>query len=506
MNREDSLKKIESEEKWDVIIIGGGATGLGIALDSTTRGLKTLLIEKGDFANGTSSKSTKLIHGGVRYLKQLQFKLVFEAIRERGILLKNASHLSETIPFIIPVYSYWEMIYYSIGLFIYQMFSLGTKIGITKILSKKETLSNLTYINSQNLKGGIKYFDGQFNDSQLCIDIAFTASQRNATVINYFELIDILKTDNIVTGIKCIDKKTLKSYSIKCDNLINATGVYADNILKLDTPNKSNIILPSQGIHIVINDMNLNENALMLPLKFDNKVLFVIPWMGKQIIGTTDSKINKIEDDPEALKEEIDFLLNNFNKICKYKINKNDIQSVYTGLRPLVNINNTNNNTSFVSREHTILINKSKMITIVGGKWTTYRKMAEEVTNIIFKMNKNYKREICKTRNLSLNTNDIKNKIISNLLKNDNSLSEKVHEKYAFRKVDVLYSIKYEMATSTIDFLARRNRILFLDVKSSIESAPMVAKIFAKYLNKDLNWINNEIINFENYSKKYLPK
>ncbi len=505
MNREDSIKRIENEEKWDVIIIGGGATGLGIALDSTTRGLKTLLIEKSDFSNGTSSKSTKLIHGGVRYLKQLQFKLVFEAIRERGILLKNASHLSEIIPFIIPVYSYWEMIYYSIGLFIYQMFSLGSKIGTTKILSKKETLSNLTYINSQNLKGGIRYFDGQFNDSQLCIDIAFTATQRNATVINYFELIDILKTDNIATGIKCVDKKSLKTYSIKCDNLINATGVYADNILKLDTPKKSNIILPSQGIHIIINNINLNENALMLPLKVDNKVLFVIPWMGKQIIGTTDSKVNKIEDDPEALEEEINFLLYNFNKICKDKINKKDIQSIYTGLRPLVNINKNKNNTSFVSREHTILINKSKMITIVGGKWTTYRKMAEEVTNIIFKMNKNYNREICKTKNLSLNTNAIKENLILNLLKKDNSLSEKIHEKYAFRKVDVLYSIKYEMATNIIDVLARRNRLLFLDVKSSIESAPIVANIFAKYLNKDSTWIKNEMTNFENYSKKYLP-
>jgi glycerol-3-phosphate dehydrogenase len=250
--------------------------------------------------------------------------------------------------------------------------------------------------------------------------------------------------------------------------------------------------------------MNLNENALMLPLKVDNKVLFVIPWMGKQIIGTTDSKVNKIEDDPEALEEEINFLLHNFNKICKDKINKKDIQSIYTGLRPLVNINK--NNTSFVSREHTILINKSKMITIVGGKWTTYRKMAEEVTNLIFKMNKNYNREICKTKNLSLNTNAIKKNLILNLLKKDNSLSEKIHEKYTFRKVDVLYSIKYEMATNIIDVLARRNRLLFLDVKSSIESAPIVANIFAKYLNKDSTWIKNEITNFENYSKKYLPK
>ena len=506
MNREESLHRICTIEKWDIIVIGGGATGLGIALDATTRGLKTLLLEKGDFSSNTSSKSTKLIHGGVRYLKKIQFKLVIEAIQERKIILKNAPHLSKIIPFIIPVYSFWNLIYYSIGLFIYELLSFRSKIGRTSILSKNKTIENLAFIKKRKLKGGIRYFDGQFNDSQLCIDIARVASQNGATVINYFELIDIIKSNEIITGIRCIDIKNNKKIILNCDILINATGIFADNILNLDSPNKSNIILPSQGIHLVLNEnKGAQKNGLMLPLNIDNRVIFLIPWMGKVILGTTDTMIKGIYSEPKALEEEVDFLIRAYNSISSREINKNDILSVFTGLRPLVTINNNNStSTAALSREHFIFVSSSKMITIVGGKWTTYRKMAEEVVDTVFKIKKINKIP-CSTKNISLDLSLAKKNSIKSLLMNDNTLSEKIHKNYPFTKAEVLYSIKYEMATSIEDILARRNRLLFLDAKASIESASEVASIFEKYLKKDRNWIINQINSFENFATKYLP-
>ena len=506
MNRDNSLFNIQNEEKWDVVVIGGGATGLGIALDSTTRGLKTLLIEKGDFANGTSSKSTKLLHGGVRYLKQFQFKMVFEAIRERKILLRNAPHLSKVLPFIIPVYSYWNIFYYSLGLYLYEIFSIGSKIGKTTILSKKNTIKSLKFIKIDMLKGGIRYFDGQFNDTQLCIDIASVATKFKATVINHFELIDIIKTKDKITGIKCLDKINQKIYIISCNNIINATGVFSDTILKLDCPNNKKIITPSQGIHLVLNNhKDLNEHALMLPLNFDNKIIFLIPWMGKLILGTTDTLVQNIYENPKALESEINFLLNTYNNFSIHKITKKYILSVFVGLRPLVSLNDAQSSTSFISREHSILVSSSNMITIIGGKWTTYRKMAEDVLDMLFKTNKD---QIvpCRTKNISLDISIEKKERISNLVENDDWLAERIHKKYSFLKADVFYSIKYEMASNIEDILARRTRLLFLDAKASIEAAPVVASIFEKYFNKDQNWKMNQINSFENYAKKYLPE
>jgi glycerol-3-phosphate dehydrogenase len=504
MNREISLQYIRTEENWDLIVVGGGATGLGIALDAATRGYKTLLIEKGDFANGTSSKSTKLLHGGVRYLRQFQFKLVFEAIRERKILLRNAPHLTNIISFIIPAYSYFNVIYYALGLYFYELLSVGSKIGKTKILSKQKTIKSLNYIKRDNLKGGIRYFDGQFNDSQLCIDIASVAYKNKATVINYFELIDIIKTKNKITAIKCIDKTSQFKYTINCKNLINATGVFADSVLKLDTPNSEKIILPSQGIHLVLaKKNNFIEHALMMPLRFDNRVIFLIPWMDKLILGTTDTKVSNVCENPIALENEITFLINSYNNFCNNKIEKKDILSVFAGLRPLVKINNPNSKTSSVSREHTIFVSDSNMITIIGGKWTTYRKMAEEVIDTLSKINKDQIKP-CKTKNISLNLSSTKKEVISDLINNDMRLAERIHDKYKFTKADVYYSIKYEMAINVEDILARRNMLLFLDAKASIEAVQEVASVFEMYFNKDLDWKINQINSFKDFASKFL--
>jgi glycerol-3-phosphate dehydrogenase len=507
MNRQDSLNEISTVKKWDVIVIGGGATGLGIALDATNRGFKTLLIEKGDFSNGTSSKSTKLVHGGVRYLKQFHFKLVFEAIRERKIILKNAPHLSNTLPFVIPVYSYFNLLYYSIGLFLYELLAgFGSNIGKTKLLSKKTVLESLPFIKSKKLKGGILYYDAQFNDSQLCIDIATKATEKKATIINYFECVNFIKHTDKAVGIKCLDLIAQKEHSIIGEKIINATGVFSDSILQLDTPSKANIIQPSKGVHLVLNDTSNGGTkfALMSPIKQDDRIIFLIPWMGKLLLGTTDTKVEHISSDPETTTDDINYLIDLYNSFSDQKIDKRSVVSMFAGLRPLIKLNEEDA-TALISREHSILTSTSGIITIAGGKWTTYRKMAEDVVNLILSsQNKTFIK--CITQNISLDPSHKKSKIIESYLKTDAFLAEKIHTDYSFTKAEVLYAIQYEMATTVEDILARRNRLLFLDAKASIEAAKEVAKVFALYDHKDELWISQQILKYSNIALKYIPQ
>ena len=506
MNREESIKKINSKTKWDLVIIGGGATGLGIALDATTRGLKTLLIEKRDFSSGTSSRSTKLIHGGVRYLKQFKFKLVFEAIKERKILLKNAPHLSKTLPFIIPIYSIWEGIYFAIGLYIYEILSIGSKIGRTKILSVKETINKIPYIKKEKLKGGILYYDGQFNDSQLCIDLADTASKNGATIINYFEVKNILKENNKIYGIGCLDKITEIEYFIECRILVNATGVFSDNILEMESKIKSTKILPSQGIHLVLNSISgFSENALMIPIKKDNRVVFLIPWLGKIILGTTDSIVRNIQEEPEALEEEVELLINTYNSYSDEKITKKNISTVFAGLRPLIQPSKNNIKSSKVSREHLLIMKESGLISIIGGKWTTYRKMAELVVNKVIEIGA-YHKVKCKTKKITIGNNVRKKEIISEMMHLNNEFSKKINENYTLTIADILYSIDYEMAINLDDILARRNRLLFLDANASIQLAPIIAKIMSKHLHKNENWEKYQINKYIEIANLYLIK
>jgi len=505
MNRSEQLQSLATDTVWDIIVIGGGATGLGTALDAATRGYKTLLLEGHDFAKGTSSRSTKLVHGGVRYLEQGNIKLVREALRERGYLLKNAPHLTSVQTFIVPVFSWWEKMFYGLGLKFYDLLSGKLSLGDTQILSAKETLSHLPSINAEKLAGGILYYDGQFNDSGLAIELAATAINKGATVLNYCKATGFIKTNDKITGVECIDVLSEKKYTLNTKVAVNATGVFTNAIVQMDNELEHDLVSPSQGIHLVIDAKFFpGTDAMMIPKTDDGRVLFAVPWHDKVVLGTTDTPIEEISYEPKPLEEEIEFIIKHINRYCTALITRADINSVYVGLRPLVKQKNKVSS-SLISREHHLSVSPTGLITITGGKWTTYRKMAADaVDNAAFigKLNK----EKCSTAHTQIGDELEKENRIQEILKHDASLAEKIHAKYPFTKAQIVYSVKYEMAICIEDILARRIRLLFLDARLAIELAPMVASIIAPYLQKDKNWEAGQVKSFTQLADQYILK
>jgi len=503
MNRSEQLEALENETAWDIIVIGGGATGLGTALDASLRGYKTLLIEGHDFAKGTSSRSTKLVHGGVRYLQQGNIKLVREALRERGYLLKNAPHLTSVQTFIVPVFSWWEKMFYGIGLKVYDLLSGKLSLGDTQILSKKETLAHLPSINANKLAGGILYYDGQFDDSHLAIEIAATAINKGATVINYCKATGFIKTNDKITALECIDVLSEKKYSLKTKVVVNATGVFTNAIVQMDDHLQHDLVSPSQGIHLVIDAKFFpGTDAMMIPKTDDGRVLFAVPWHDKVVLGTTDTPIEQISFEPKPLEEEIEFIIKHINRYCTTLITRADINAVYVGLRPLVKQKNKVSS-ALISREHHLSVSPSGLITITGGKWTTYRKMAADAVNnaaFIGKFNK----EKCITANTQIGDEQEKEKRMNEILIKDATLKELVNPKYTFTKAQIVYAVKHEMAMGIEDILARRIRLLFLDARLAISVAPMVASIIAPYLQKDKNWEAAEVASFTQLAAQYI--
>jgi glycerol-3-phosphate dehydrogenase len=516
MDRNTELQKLQQNIEWDVIIIGGGATGLGAAVDAACRGYKTLLVERFDFAKGTSSRATKLVHGGVRYLAQGNIKLVRDALKERGLLLKNAPHVSSKMQFVIPNYSWWAKIYYGIGLKIYDALSGKLGLGNTNIISAKKAIEYLPEIEKKNLYGAVIYTDGQFDDARLAINLAQTAVENGATVLNYIAATGLLKEGNKVSGVVCKDALSENTYQIKAKVIINATGVFVDDIMNMDKNDGETIVAPSQGIHIVIEKKFFGgDKALMVPKTSDGRVLFAVPWHNYVIIGTTDTAVNKIDIEPLPLEEEVNFILQNLNKYLFADIKSSDVKSVFVGLRPLVKRKGAKN-TSLLARDHTIIISESKMITITGGKWTTYRKMAEEVINNATLVG-NLPKQKSTTTNLHIHgyTNEqigeehlkvygtdaveIKRLYLENSL-----LQEKIHSNFEYTKAQIVWAVRNEMAQAVEDVLARRVRMLFLDAAAAMEAAPVVAKIMAIELNKNEDWIDEELISFNTLAKQYL--
>lgn len=497
------------------MIIGGGATGLGAAVDAASRGYKTLLLEKYDFAKGTSSKATKLVHGGVRYLAQGNIKLVRDALRERGYLLKNAAHVCHTMVFVIPCYSWWKLLFYGVGLKVYDVLSGKLSLGGTKIISKSKTLEYLPQANANKLKGGIAYTDGQFDDARLAINLAQTATEYGATVINYCSVTNLLKEKNTISGVECIDELTGIYYTLKAKAVINATGVFVDEIMNMDKMDDENLVTPSQGIHLVVDKKYfISEQALMIPKTTDGRVLFAVPWHNHVIIGTTDTEVKQIEIEPKPIHEEVDFILQNVNKYLMSTIKRDDVKSVFVGLRPLVKAKGAKN-TSLLARDHTIIISPSKLISITGGKWTTYRKMAEDVVN-----NAAYagslKKMKCITQQLCIhgNTDTKQNNdfsfygtdenMLQQLYKENVTWQEKIHPNLPYTKAMIVLAVRYEMACKVEDVLARRLRILFLDAKMAMEAAPTTAAVMAAVLNENRDWIDKEINDFITLAKQYL--
>lgn len=503
MSRETSLKTLGTTAPWDMVIIGGGATGLGAALDSASRGYKTLLVEQYDFAKGTSSRSTKLVHGGVRYLQQGNIKLVREALRERAYLLKNAPHLTSVQPFIVPVYSFFEKCYYAIGLMIYDLLSGKLSLGKTKILSRKKTIAAIPAIGTDKLSGGILYYDGQFDDSRLCAEIAVTAVKQGATILNYCKATGFIKNGKEITGVILQDTLSGQAYQANTQAVINATGVFTDAVIQMDDAEKHPMVSPSQGIHLVVDKSFFpGTNAMMIPKTDDGRVLFAVPWHDHVVLGTTDTPIDAAAIEPLPLEEEIAFIIKHINRYTNSTVERADVKSVYVGLRPLVKAKG-GKSTALLSRDHTLVVSPSRLVTITGGKWTTYRKMAEDaVENALF-VSKQPKKD-CITRTLPIGNPAEREKLLAALIAADPSLNQLLCEGMPYKRADVILAVRNEMAVTVEDVLARRTRILFLDARAAITTAPEVARLMAGELGADDSWQSEQVSNFRKLAEQYL--
>lgn len=486
------IQTLSSPTQWDICIIGGGATGLGTALDAASRGLKTILFEQHDFAKGTSSRSTKLVHGGVRYLQQGNIKLVMEALKERGILMKNAPHLVHNQLFIIPNYKWWEKPFYGIGLKIYDKMAGKLGLGPSQLLSRDETIELAPTLDPKDLKGGVLYHDGQFDDARLAISIAQTGAQQGAVLLNYFPVTALLKMQNKVCGVWVKDAFTGEEYEVRSKIVVNATGVFTDALMKMDDPKHENIIRASQGIHLVVEKEFLpGETAILIPRTDDGRVLFAVPWHGKIVLGTTDTATQNITAEPIPLVDEVQFILRHIGRYLTHDPLIADVKSMFAGLRPLVK--RTTKRTAALSRDHLITIGDSGMITVTGGKWTTYRKMAEDVIDIVTeKLGISDKPCVTKEVKLSGHDKPLGPPEIREL--NDTELG-----------ILVKRAVHEEMCMSVEDFLSRRTRQLVLDAQVAIDHAPGVATLMAKELNKDERWIKEQINNFNQVAENYLP-
>lgn len=519
MTRENLIRELneQSDREWDVIIIGGGATGLGIALDSVTRGYKTLLLEKYDFSQGTSSRSTKLVHGGVRYLAQGDIFLVIEALRERGRMLRNAPHVTSDQEFIIPLYSTFDVLLYYLGLKFYDILSGSLSLGKSYYISNEEVIDRLPLIKKEDLRGGIVYHDGQFDDSRMAISLATEFVSRGGVALNYFPVESLLKDeDGKIYGLTATDTRSGVSYELRSRLVINATGVFADEILKLDDPAAKKIIRPSQGVHIVLDRKFLQgDSAIMIPRTDDGRVLFAIPWYDRIVVGTTDTPLDKISFEPKALDEEIDFVLSTAGRYLSAKPARSDILSVFAGLRPLASDPGNPESTKEISRRHKILLSSSGLLSITGGKWTTYRKMAEETLDRAIKAGI-LPRSGCKTKDLVI---DIKrDKLISghlavygtkareivNLISLDPGLGSQLCSSLPYTKAEIIWICRNEMPVNIDDILARRTRALLLDSRASKEVSGEVAEIMAREMGRDELWQKEQVEAFRKLADSYL--
>jgi glycerol-3-phosphate dehydrogenase len=506
--RENDINRLTSEQ-FDVLVIGGGATGMGVALDALSRGLKVVLIDAHDFGKGTSSRSTKLLHGGVRYLKNGDISLVREALKERGLLLKNAPHLSKEMDFIIPSYSIFHKLFYGIGLKVYDWLSGNESIGGSYLLSKEEVIEHLPTIKRKGLVGGVLYRDGQFDDARLVISMAKTVQKMGGLVLNYVCCEALTKNEGKISGAQLKDVLTDTEFSISVPIVVNATGVFAEKIMQLDEDTSGIRIRPSQGVHLVLDPSFLpGTSALMVPSTSDGRVLFAVPWHGSVIVGTTDTEVKDILEEPISTEQEVHFILENAGKYLSKVPKRNDVKSVFVGLRPL--ISQEGKSSKSLSRKHVVHRSLSGMVSILGGKWTTYRSMAEDTMDVAMK-HSNFPFTPSKTAHMKMMDATDKR------LKDDDLCvlgAEKKHlpefgSTLAFSSCTHLseafirYAIHHEYALTVEDILARRTRILFLNVKEALHLAPEVARIMAAELKKDNEWLKNQLTEFNELAKKY---
>jgi glycerol-3-phosphate dehydrogenase len=494
VTRADQYRRLNGHEGfWDIVVAGGGATGVGVAVDAAARGYSVLLLEQHDFGKGASSRSTKLVHGGVRYLEQGNLSLVMEALKERGLLLRNAPHLVRNLGFVVPTYDWWESPFYGIGLKLYNLLAGKYGFGDSRILSKEETLERLPTINPEGLRGGVIYFDGQFDDARLLIDLVTTAWQQGATLLNYAPVTGIVKDDDeFVDGVRFRDLETGEEREALARVVINATGPFADGLRMLADPAVEPMIAPSQGVHLVFDSSFLpGDSAIMVPHTSDGRVMFAIPWLGHTLVGTTDTPVAEAAAEPVAQEQEIEFILHTASLYLARKPTRADILSVFAGIRPLVKADGAAN-TAALSRGHVIRIEDSGMITVCGGKWTTYRHMAEDCVNQAATLARLPDRP-CVTAGLAIfDPGELPG-------------SESLHPALPYTAADVRRAVRDEMARTVEDVLARRTRALFLNARAAMEMAQPVGELMASELGRDAAWANEQAADFRKMAASYLP-
>ena len=515
--RDEAIARLaNATEPFDILIIGGGATGLGTAVDAASRGLRVALIEAHDFAKGSSSRSTKLVHGGVRYLRQGNVSLVFEALRERGLLLANAPHLVHNMAFVIPNYSWWEGPFYGIGMKVYDRLAGKLGFGPSRALSKAETVALVPTVAQQNLSGGVLYHDGQFDDSRLAINLAQTAAEHGATVANYVKAVGLIKENGVVAGVEAEDIEDGCQFTIRAKCVVNATGVWVDSIRRHDEADASPLVAASQGIHIVLPKEFLpGDAAIMIPKTADGRVLFAVPWHDHVVVGTTDTSVSTSSIEPRALPEELDFVMTHAAKYLSKAPAPEDVRSVFAGLRPLVK-QGEGANTAALSRDHTILVSASKLLTVTGGKWTTYRKMGQDVVDqaeIIGGLEARssttqqlhihgWTQQPTEEPNLRVYGADAA--ALRDIIKTEPDFAAQLHPALPYQAGEVVWQARHEMARTVEDVLARRTRMLLLHARAAMESAPAVAAIMARELGRDAAWENEQVRDFREMAKGYL--
>ncbi len=518
MNRQDSLDRLaDTQSAWDFVVVGGGATGLGVAVDAASRGYKTLLLEQHDFAKSTSSKSTKLIHGGVRYLRQGNVSLVLESLKERGILRENAPHLVHDLPFIVPNYDWWEAPFYGIGLHLYDLLAGEHGFGKSHHLDKEETLERIPTLEADGLRGGTIYYDGQFDDARLAINLAQTAVDHGAAVLNYVRVTGLTKSNDLVSGVIAVDAETQLEYGVKAKAVINATGVFTDALVQMDDPGARPMISPSQGVHIVLDRSFLpGDSAIMVPHTDDGRILFAIPWHGRALIGTTDTPVSGASLEPLPMKEELEFLIVHAARYLTKDPEPVDVLSAFAGLRPLVKEGGGDGDTASISRDHTLHIARSGLISIAGGKWTTYRKMAEDTVDQAWGVAGLGEVE-ARTKKLRVHGHcaapvdggDFESygsdaEAVRNLCAEIPGGNGLLASSLPYRAGEVAWAAREEMARTVEDVLARRTRSLLLDAPASVKAAPLVAKLLAVEMGKDQKWQEEQVKEYEGLARGYI--
>jgi glycerol-3-phosphate dehydrogenase len=517
MRRSDMIARVDQRrEPWDIIVIGGGATGVGIAVDAASRGYDVLLLEQHDFGKGTSSRSTKLVHGGVRYLEQGNIALVMEALKERGLLRQNAPHLVSNLAFVVPNYDWWEAPFYGLGLKIYNALAGKYGFGSSEILTREETLARLPTIKTDGLRGGVVYYDGQFDDTRLLINLVGTAADQGATLINYARVIALTKgTDGFIDGVVAADEETGREWTLTARVVINATGAFSDSVRRLAEPDAPSLMAPSQGIHLVFHHSFLSaESAIMVPHTSDGRVMFAIPWHGHTLVGTTDTPITTPTLEPRPLEGEIEFILETAGQYLLKAPTRDDVLSVFVGIRPLVK-SGDGKLTAALSRDHTIHFDASGLLTTTGGKWTTYRNMAEHAVDQAADYARLDERP-CVTR--SLNVHGFHSNAdrfgalsmygsdalaIQALMHTTPSLSDPLHPQLPYTGAEVVWATRHEMARTVEDVLARRTRALFLNARAAAAMASEVGRLMARELGWDAPQQAAQVAAFVELAKGY---